>query len=173
MKLSDLFDSFERSAFRLEALDAYDVPQDTERLAQFLAGEPMSPRTVETSPWLQRVQKTVAEGRSMSRVHAVSRPLTDYIRYELASYAGNVAAGEHVLIADRGQHDDGLADLSDDFWLFDDATVALMRYDADGTFLGAEDDTDRLVHYRAIRDRAVAAAVPYKHFMESEGLLAR
>lgn len=173
MNVGDLFDTFERSCFRLEALDAYDVPQDTKRLAQFLAGETMDPRTVETNPWLQRVQRTTGEGRSMARVHAVGRPLTDYIRYELDCYAENVAAGEHVLIADRGLHDDALAHLDVDFWLFDDRFVAVMRYGEGGRFLGAEDDSDHLDHYRALRDQAVAAAVPYRQFMESEGLLAR
>ena len=37
-------------------------------------------------------------------MHVVDRPLSDYIRYELAVYAENVAAGEDVRIADRSLH---------------------------------------------------------------------
>lgn len=173
MKLSVLFDAFERSVFRLEALDVYNVPSDADRLSQFLAGEAMSPRTVENDSYLQRTARLAASGRSLSRVHAVGRPLTDYVRYELAAYAGNVEAGEQVLIADRDAHADGLVKLDEDFWLFDDRTVALMRYEPDGTFVEVVDASDRLEHFLELRDLAVAAAIPYGQFMENEGNLAR
>ncbi|MFJ1545879.1 DUF6879 family protein [Streptomyces sp. NPDC088246] len=38
-----LFETFERTAFRLETLAVYDVEEEAEEMARFLAGEPMGP----------------------------------------------------------------------------------------------------------------------------------
>lgn len=170
MRLSDLWAGVERSVFRLETLDAYDVPEEAERLAAFLTGRAMPPRTPGNDPYLERVARLTAAGRTVARVHVVGQPHSDYVRYELACYAENVAAGEQVLIAERAGY---LSNLVEDFWLFDDRTVALMRYSPEGTFLGIEDASDRLDDFLAQRDRAVAAAIPYDKYTRNEGPVAR
>ncbi|MGH8895458.1 MAG: DUF6879 family protein [Egibacteraceae bacterium] len=95
------------------------------------------------------------------RVHVVDSPLTDYLRYELAAYRYGAAAGEDIRITDRDAHPD-LDGLREDFWLFDDQTLALMRYDDEGRFLGVDlagEDVD-LDEYRRRRDLALAHSVP-------------
>ena len=48
-----------------------------------------------------------------------------YLRYELAAYRENIDAGEEVGIAVRSWHPD-LADLTEDFVLFDPGTAAVV-----------------------------------------------
>ena len=107
----------------------------------------------------------------MGRVHVVDRPLTDYVRYELAVYAENVAAGEDVLIADSSVYPE-LAGLTQDFALFDSETAVLFDYDEDGLVRGYRISDDvRIVRgcteqYVAVAERAV----PFADFMAAATL---
>jgi hypothetical protein len=98
-------------------------------------------------------------------VHVVRLPLTDYLRYELGTYAENQAAGEDVRIAVVNDHPE-LADLDRDFWLLDDELALLMDYDHDGRFLRMEPIRDAVVlrDCRRKRDLAVARSVPLDEF---------
>ncbi|MFE7899701.1 DUF6879 family protein [Streptomyces sp. NPDC057424] len=58
-----LFETFERTAFRLETLDVYDVEEEREEIARFLAGEDMGPEWSD-SPW---VRSMTDKGKSVSR----------------------------------------------------------------------------------------------------------
>jgi hypothetical protein len=90
-----------------------------------------------TIAWLVRVRHFRDTGRWIGRVHLISRPLSDYLRYEFAVYSHTVQAGEDVRILDvTDQPNPGLP--MQDYWLFDDTTVVRMDYAPDGTQLGRE-----------------------------------
>lgn len=129
------FDSYQWEAFRLETLPFYSVRSEQMEYEKFLAtGELDIP---DNDPWLVRVRHFRQTGRWVGRVHVISRPLTDYLRYEFAVYRRTVEAGEDVRILDlTDRPDPGLP--AQDFWLFDDSTVVLMDYDSDGIQLGRE-----------------------------------
>jgi hypothetical protein len=112
--------------------------------------------------------------RAVQRVHVVSRPLSDYIRYELTAYAENAAAGEDIRIADRSAHRE-LGDLGEDFTIFDagtsGASVILFRYDGGGRLHGYRHATDQETVMRCggQYDLALACSVPLNEFMASVG----
>lgn len=155
-----LFRTFERSAFRLEQVQQYLVPEDDEAFTAWREGRPLPEFTVSTSPWLRLIADTTAAGRRWTRVHIVERPLSDYNRFRLATDSALVGAGEHTYVADRAWHPD-LADLREDFWLFDDELAVTIQFDDEGHFVGLTrvpaEDIDL---YRARRDRALRWAVP-------------
>jgi hypothetical protein len=97
-ELTELYTTFERTAWRLEARDDYAVPGDDEDFDAFLAGRPVPPRTVENSWWLRTVADATCAGKRFRRVRLLSHPVTDYTRFELASYPENITAGEAVRI---------------------------------------------------------------------------
>lgn len=164
-----LFETFERSAFRLETLQQYLVPSEEEAFRAFREGLAWPPRTVDTSPWLRRVADNGAAGKRMYRVHIVDEPLTPYMRFEFETYRGNVAAGEEIYIARRA--DLGGYALRDDWWAFDlddpeRAVVVAMDYDEDGRYLGARRVPDaQLDLYREVRDYALEHAVPLHEYV--------
>jgi hypothetical protein len=135
--LDRLWASFRESAFRLETLQTYAVPQEDAAWQAFLRGRPVPARTPSTNPWLRRVASHRAAGRRIFRAHIVDVPLSPYIRFELQGYRDNQAAGEDIYITPRQAHP-GLADLSQDWWLFDDHFLVIMHYNDDGEFLDAE-----------------------------------
>jgi hypothetical protein len=103
-------------------------------------------------------------------VHVISRPLTDYLRYEFAVYRRTVEAGEDVRILDlTDQPDPGLPAL--DFWLFDDISVVRIDYGPDCTQLGREllEDIDP-APYVAWKRLALEYAEPFtENWVKREG----
>src|SRR6266496_5764630 len=96
--LSQIPNLFQHDAWRLETLDEYDSPQTRERMARFAAGEPIDPRPREH--WLAMLRDGRVMGRTVGRVHILG-PLNDYLRYEIACYEQNVAAGEDIRLMSR------------------------------------------------------------------------
>jgi uncharacterized protein DUF6879 len=162
-----LFETFAHSAFRLETLSRYDVPGEAEALGAFLGGAPMPAPDPDDLAWRANIRSHAAVGRRMQRVHLIRGPLTDYLRFEIEwGYSDNAAAGEDIRILHVG--DGELPELGDeDFWLFDDSTLVLMRYDEHGRWLGADQlaDPALLPEYQRRRDRALALAVPLSDYL--------
>ncbi|SDT39468.1 hypothetical protein SAMN05216371_2139 [Streptomyces sp. TLI_053] len=155
-----LFERFHRTAFRLETLDLYDVEEEQEEFAAFLADEPM-PAEWHDNPWVRSMTDL---GKAVARVHVLTSPLTDYLRYELSAYPGNITAGETIGIIDRAtQQVTGLPE--HDFWLFDDTEVYRMHYTTGGKFLGAERlPAEAAPEYRRYRDIAQTHATPFADY---------
>ncbi|WP_219416429.1 DUF6879 family protein [Pseudonocardia nigra] len=125
--------------FRLETLDRYRSASDGDDLDRFLHGEP-EPDRAGKQAWLDKLRTDAVAGRRRRRVHVVTPPLSDYLRYECEwGYADNSAAGEEIRILDLSRAPDG-ADLLlrvGDFYLADDLHVATVDYDPNGQFLAA------------------------------------
>ena len=162
------FDSYQWEAFRLETLSSYGVGSEQAEYETFLATGKID--IPDDDPWLLRVRHFRHTGRWIGRVHVISRPLTDYLRYELAVYRGTVEAGEGGRILDLAdQPGPGLPAL--DFWLFDDISVVRMDYGPDGTQLGREllEDIDP-APYVAWKRLALEYAEPFtENWVKREG----
>lgn len=173
MTLAELFATFTASAFRLEALQDYPLKDDEERRRAFLAGRPLPPKPSKTADMALVREATRAEKR-VHRVHVVDLPLSDYLRFELAAYPENIAAGEDVRIADRAAHP-GLRELTADFWLFDAETdhpsVVWFTSAPEGVTLSRDYSTGPADIKRARRQRDLALewSLPLAQFVTLPG----
>ncbi|PYC77602.1 hypothetical protein C7C46_18385 [Streptomyces tateyamensis] len=161
-----LFDGFQEEAFRLETLDDYTGSSNPENLRAFFAGEE-KPADF-SAAWLAQIRSNTEVGKRMYRVHILTRPLTDYLRYELGwGYRSNQTAGEEFFILDVTNRPNPLEGVPD-FWMFDNATVVSMTYDSDGAFLGAlpEDEPEK---WQKWRDLAMSQAEPFPKWWERYG----
>ena len=107
-------------------------------------------------------------GCAVQRVHVVTSPLTAYMRFELASYAPNVEAGENVRIIPVPIGGGWPQDIpSDDFWLIDSSELWNQRYDQHGTWLGVDRVTDPAVIVQACRtrDAALHHSLPWADYL--------
>ncbi|MHC0433136.1 DUF6879 family protein [Streptomyces sp. O3] len=158
----NLFSEFQREAFRLETLDDYSKSGGVEAYQAFLTGKPQ-PEEYKSAGWVRTVQDATQTGRHMYRVHILSRPLSDYLRFELGwGYVRNQEAGEEFFILDTTEQPNPLEGVPD-FWMFDERTVVTMRYSDDGEFLGAELIPDRQAHeWIEHRDSAMNNAAPFR-----------
>lgn len=120
--------------FRLEVLPFYRADSDDDDFHRYLRGEP-APTAQVKQAWLDRIRADAEAGRIRRRVHAVTEPLTDYVRYEAEwGYAFNSAAGERIRITNLT---DVLASVGD-FFVLDHEHVVRSRYDAAFRFHHAE-----------------------------------
>ncbi|ORT61788.1 DUF6879 family protein [Streptomyces sp. CB03238] len=155
---ADKFKTFQTEAWRLETLPQYLVPQEAEEFAAFKAGARF-PGPYEDA-WMAMVRT-----RSVGRVHIVTRPLTDYLRFEFERYYQHQApAGEDIRILDITDRPNPLPNVQD-FWMFDRSTVVLMKYEADGTQIERElyeGDPAPFLEYQRI---AIAESVPFLEYV--------
>lgn len=154
---------FTRSAFRLEVLPQYTVDSDQGNVTSYLEGDP-EPSWAHGGPWFDHLAEERAAGRRRYRVHIVTPPLSDYLRYECEwGYVYTTAAGEEVYILDTSETTPPMKDLLDhDWWLLDDEHVLRMHYDTEGRFLGAEPLPPSAAGvYRMCRDALMETAVPF------------
>jgi hypothetical protein len=166
--MTPLYENSERSVFRLEALNVYDVEAEAEEIRAFEARLPF-PKVPEMERFMEGNRRLVARGVKLQRLHVVDFPLTPYLRFELAAYDMNVKSGEEILVADRAWHPD-LADLTQDFALFDAETshpcAVWMHYDVagkPGEYDYTEDPAD-VARCIRLRDVALAHAVSLEEF---------
>lgn len=148
-------DLFTKSSYRLEQRDAYVAANEQDPFRRFMAGEPRDDAWRE--PWRRFIRSAMAAGKHMERVHVVTEPLTDYIRFELEwAYPASVEAGENVKILPRSVAD-RLELPTCDYWLFDSRRlVALMDYDDQGNWLSVDLVEDPAVISEYVRGRNVA-----------------
>lgn len=138
-----LFDGCQSAAWHLELRDVYGADDERERFSQFLATGKRDDfaDAVERSMWLGLMRSTTGRGVQVRRARVVSEPVTDYVRFEHASTALNVAAGEDVRWLPRAGAS-GIALPGNDFWLFDFETAMFNHFSGDGRSLGQEVTTD-------------------------------
>jgi hypothetical protein len=154
---------FTSAAWRLETLPWYRVPSEDGDLRDFLAGHRIDPLTY-SSAYTDDLSRIRATGRTKGRVHVVTRPLTDYLRFEFMYYEAHARAGDDIRILDVTDRDNPLAG-APDFWIFDGQRVVLMNYAADGTQINRvllDGDPGPYIEYQRI---AVAESVPFQEYV--------
>ena len=162
-----LFVNFKSSAFRLETLQKYSVGYEEAPFLDFLAGKERYVHA-DQAEWANLIRKNIAAGKTMSRVHVVVEPISDYICFELLwPYPESVAAGEDVRILPTTQLNWPPELPHEAFWLFDSEHAAIMQYDDDGHFLRAQltKEPARISQFLDWKDAAVKASIPYHNYV--------
>lgn len=166
-QLNQLFDEFRHEAFRLETLPFYGVPGEAITMARYAAGEPL-PDPPQPSRWTTEIREMVESGRRMPHVWLVSEPLTMYQRAAVDwFYPYQAAVGRETFILTPDSSLTEEATTAGDYWMFDSATVVMMRYDETGDIVSRDVVIDPSeVAYRVdLRDRLLATAEPFKHWL--------
>ncbi|MFI5800893.1 DUF6879 family protein [Streptomyces sp. NPDC051677] len=158
------FRDFKSEAWRLETLPTYRVPQEADEFSRFLAGERF-PGPYEDS-WTAMIRHRKESGGSVGRVHILTRPLSDYLRFEFERYYRHQAPiGEDIRILDVTERENPLPSVQD-FWMFDKSEVVLMHYQPDGTQISREafeGDVSPFIEYQRI---ARAESVPFEEYVK-------
>lgn len=153
-----LFDDFTATAFRWEAQQHYESPEEARALARFRAGADPG---LDLSWEIDTTRSYRTQGKQLARVRLVLAPPSDYVRMALHYLPALVEAGEdiRILVERAGSWPAQLP--RHDFWVFDDRNVWTMAYDQHGAFQYAEQvedpaliDAHRTWQRRALDDSA-------------------
>lgn len=159
-----LFRSFAGQAWRWECQGTYRQPDESAAWQRWRAGEPDELEWLR--PWLENVREATRQGRGFARVRVFSERLTEYQRWQIDVTPVNLDAGEDVRVLTESQAN--ALELPDqDFWLFDDARVAVLHFE-DERFAGTEivSDPDAVWRYRTWKARAWQHAVPFATYVQ-------
>ncbi len=160
-RITDLFEEFEHTAWRLESRRQYASDLASARFAHFLANEHRLPQGPD-HPWKQNVRRQLALGKTFGRVRTVDDPLTDNQRFLLASA---LESPEDIRVLRRTRAEEmGLP--AEDVWIFDSKITARLVFDEQDRTLGvvvSQDPAD-VVRVCQIRDAAQHYAVPSREF---------
>ncbi|MDE1864971.1 MAG: hypothetical protein KGH77_06135 [Candidatus Micrarchaeota archaeon] len=105
-KMEGLLNSAKTHVFKLELLDSYSDAFDDERheLNYYISnGEEISGNRLYNSngAWYNTIKKLTESGVKFIRIHVVTQPLTQYLRFEIESYKISQKMGEEIFFLDR------------------------------------------------------------------------
>jgi len=103
MDSNNPFETFTKTAFRLEALPIYVVDNEKEAYEEFITSGKVSEDTA--SDWVKTVKANVSAGKSVKRLRLLSDELTPYEQYELLAYPG-IRSGEQIRLNARSLYSD-------------------------------------------------------------------
>jgi Family of unknown function (DUF6879) len=151
-------------AWHLELRDTYTVESEDGPFQRFLAGLPDDYQWL--SEWLALVREVTASGVTVQRARIVSVPHVDYTRWGLVVAPQNIAAGEDIRYLPRHLAD-GIAFPPEDFWLFDEDTLVLSVFSADGRTGGfaREAGPELTRQCRTVRDEVWSRAIPFAEYV--------
>lgn len=157
-----LWSEAKRDIFRLETLDRYVVDEEEEAFEKYKRGEKFYDKEFEG--WLKEIKNTVDKSIAVRRVHIVSLPLSEYVRFEIEEgYTKTQKQGEGVFMIDRQKTEGSF----EDFWMFDDKIVLPMIYDKDGRFLREGkpiEDESEVKNFVEIKNKLLSKSVPLNDF---------
>ncbi|MFQ6228434.1 DUF6879 family protein [Nocardia sp. NPDC002869] len=151
-----LFRTARYRAFHLEVQDTYGVADEVEALRRWEAGEAYEPAEQPASwrAWDDLMVETAGRGVVLERLRVVTVPHSDYTRWLLSRTDIRIETGESVRWLPR--HLTGPDEVPrDDYWLFDDDTVAFTTFAETGEFMGLSITTDPGIVDRCVRARAI------------------
>jgi hypothetical protein len=162
--------TYEREALHLEMRDIYATDIERSRFRTWLRGEPLDPESEAEwwQPWFALMRANREAGKTLRRLRIVSEPVTDYIRFEWLDAFNLVKAGEDVRWLPRRRASTLLLP-GNDFWLFDDETVAFTHFSGNGEVLDHEMTSDAgVVHAcRTAFETAWVIAIPHNEYEPS------
>ena len=135
----DYFDSFQKSAFRVETLQKYNVDEEKNDYEYFLKYKKLPNWFWDWDDWYDVIQQAKMRWAIMQRVHIIQFPISPYISFEIEVYKKSIMAWEEIFYVPSEKCP---IKVESDFWMFDDATVLKMHYDKDGSFLNFEEIKD-------------------------------
>ncbi|MER6612928.1 DUF6879 family protein [Streptomyces xantholiticus] len=160
---NQLFETFRQDAFHLELRDDYAVPAEESPFTRWQSGEHDDFEWFE--PWMQLMRKATRGGRTVRRVRVVTKPHSPYIQWEHSVTHRNVQAGEDIRWLPRHELPSPIEFPvgGNDWWLFDDETLAVGHFDAESRVLGSELVVDRQVVAECVRLRDLLWTIATPH----------
>ncbi|AHH17100.1 hypothetical protein NONO_c23040 [Nocardia nova SH22a] len=166
-----LFRAARHRAFHLEVRDSYGVADEVEALRRWETGQTYEPEEQPASwkAWDDLMVETAARGVTLERLRVVTVPHSTYTRWLISRTDIRIETGEAVRWLPRHLTEPDSVP-GDDYWLFDDHTVAFTTFAADDSFMGLSITTDVGIVGRCVEARTAlwSQGIDHAIYLESE-----
>ncbi|MCW8141514.1 MAG: hypothetical protein KIT58_21640 [Planctomycetota bacterium] len=162
------FLALRKSYFQFERLQTYQEPGNPSYDA-FAAGDHGRARLIAHEAAAQEeedLRRVCHKGVPYTRVHAIERPLTPYLRWEFAIYQVLARYGQRVLLVELDARSPREFVDSYDFLLFDYEFVMVQDYGQDGLLCGGwtTGDPALVARFAQLARDLTRAAIPLAEF---------
>jgi hypothetical protein len=158
-----LWQAMNQEWFKVEVLQDYTGEDKGESLDAWTAGDKQQSIQLMhewTPEWANECKKKVSRGVTLTRIHIVDYPLSDYLQWEIEVYKNrNIPLGKEVVyLLDRSD----IADVwlpAGDMMIFDQANVVIGNYDQTGYAVTQDfyDGTDDISRFLQLREQLLKA----------------
>lgn len=136
MNLEDHLQSAQKSLFRFEYLQEFDVSEESELFRTYQATGKVEIRDM-MQDWWEFLEKKHQQGVLTQRVRLVRFPVSKYVEWELFIHRQASKHGDDIRTLNEKKLTPELEVLGD-FWLIDELTALKMNYDSAGKYIGFE-----------------------------------
>ena len=154
----DYLQSAQKSLFRFERLQVYDMPEEQTAFQNFCQTGVLK-ITGSDKEWFAFLQEKHGQGVVTQRVRLIEYPLTDYTRFELAFHRVALQHGDDIRFVTK-ELLNGLSLPVKDFWLIDDKIILIQNYDTAGRWLGFEVGEQDMAVYQQGKNVLLEKAQP-------------
>lgn len=159
----------------MELLDSYEMDRQDESYESFIQ---FQKGNVVIPEWLKddfRDSDNLHEkGVKEIRLHVVSLPLSEYVRWEIAtSYRPFIEHGVDVFLLSRNEFVQYAPKIVNDFVVFDDESVVVINYDEKGRWIGYEGPITEVSFVNSmisVKNYLLAKATPLEEFLKSHDM---
>jgi hypothetical protein len=134
MSLGDHLESAQKSLFRFEYIQDFDIEAERQSVELFHTNRSLEVESL-MGEWWSFIKKKRQNGVVCERVRYVRYPLSKYLEWELQVHKKTTAFGDDIRILPENKILPNLQELGD-FWMIDDAEVLIMNYDSQGAYIG-------------------------------------
>ena len=174
--LPDLFETFQREAFRVESLPEYRIEGNGEyaQFQSYLDGG-LQPDPSINAEWYESVSAWRGIGKSIVRVRVIPEHPSPYVDFEIDwFYPHSVSAGEDIFVISEALFRSELSLPLHDFWIFDSSQVGIMEYAPDGSFLCGANPKYPIQEYLNVQAKLLGLSTPLRLYLSRKrrGLVA-
>lgn len=171
-QFNNFFYDLKKELFCFELLDSYEIDREDEDFVQFQKGNVVIPGWLEDE--LKDSDDLHAKGVKEIRLHITSLPLSEYLRWEIATlYRPFIDHGVDVFLLSRNEFVNYAPNLAYDFAVFDDETVFITHYDEQGRWTGYEGpitEQPLVKSMVSVKNYLLSKAVPLEEFLKSHDI---
>ncbi len=175
MNLTEAFESFKKSAKRLEILQEFSIEGgEKEQYENYCNGEKVC-EFAELKEWNNLIKMQTEKGKKIERIRVVKNPVSKYIKFEIElGYISSQKCGQEVdFISFEKFNKINKTNINNEFWIFDDEIIFEMIYNEKGEFLKSNQvfGKEYIELYNDLKRQSVPLETVVKELSQSDNLL--
>jgi hypothetical protein len=164
MDFMEAFRAAKKETFRLELLDYYLVAEEKDHFEAFKKDRKFESKSL--LEWAKELETLREKGVKTKRVHVVSLPLSDYLKFEILE--GYRKTFESIRLLSRKDYIKKFDNSYKDFWLIDELELFIVNYDKEGRWLDSDQvfEEEKIMDYVKLKAELLSSSEQIDKFLK-------